>query len=378
MALPSEKAPSTVATEVETPRDPSISDDESQIMWHDRSLPKYQFADLILEEMGRIWDADPRSQGRKDRRLHVNPRIRGGWLYDQAREEVQAQWVEQGIWKDSWQHMELGPPYTDSWKHEIPPPSLYNDDDTATTNPHLPSAARTRPMWRAEQARQREASRPINMFLYQVTNECERLADYVKAEAATAAAAAAETAGDNTNDQDDQAGQVQAHPVLQDPARAAGDINTRAYERVRARWTARRIWDDGWGVLPGMAWRHEGTLPVEGEGEGGEGEGEGEGEESETIAKETGERLMRDKEAREGVLPLPRPAADETGEEGEKGKGKEEEKEKEEKKKEEERRTTVKGRKGKRGPAPDQKTGVSNTRVSKRQRVSGNPLLVAP
>lgn len=136
-------------------------------------------------------------------------------------------------------------------------------------------------------ARQREASRPINMFLYQVTNECERLAD---------AAMAAAPAGDDDDD-----------PAV---AAAASDINTQAYDRVRSRWVARHIWDDGWGVLPGMTWRHEKPLPElvatgasweEGEEEE-ESEGEGEGEGEMTIAKATGQRLMRDKEAREKLL----------------------------------------------------------------------------
>lgn len=42
-----------------------------------------------------------------------------------------------------------------------------------------------------------------------------------------------------------------------------GDINTQAYDKVRARWVERHIWDDEWGVLPGMAWPHEKPMPGE-------------------------------------------------------------------------------------------------------------------
>ncbi|KAI1769853.1 hypothetical protein F4818DRAFT_446838 [Hypoxylon cercidicola] len=240
----------------------AISDDELEVAWRDRSLPKQQFADLILEEMGRIWNADPRSEGRTDRHLHVNRRIRGGWLYDRAREEVQAQWVEQGIWKDSWEHMELGPPYTDTWKHETQ--LSFDPLDASSAAGQISSTeARSRPRWRAEMLRQREASRPINMFLYQVTNECERLSDQARG----------------------------------DPAAAASDINSQAYGRVRARWVARHIWDDGWGVLPGMSWPHEKPLPG-GSGSGSKPERESSGE-GETMAKAAGDQLMRDKQVRE-------------------------------------------------------------------------------
>ncbi|KAL2015845.1 hypothetical protein VTK56DRAFT_4692 [Thermocarpiscus australiensis] len=35
------------------------------------------------------------------------------------------------------------------------------------------------------------------------------------------------------------------------------DINTIAYERVKAIWERWQIWDAKWGVLSGMSWKHE-------------------------------------------------------------------------------------------------------------------------
>ena len=35
------------------------------------------------------------------------------------------------------------------------------------------------------------------------------------------------------------------------------DINTTAYERLKSAWTRRGIWNNKWGVLPAMSWKHE-------------------------------------------------------------------------------------------------------------------------
>lgn len=42
-------------------------------------------------------------------------------------------------------------------------------------------------------------------------------------------------------------------PVMSTPH----DINTTAYERLKSAWTKRGIWNNKWGVLPGMSWKHE-------------------------------------------------------------------------------------------------------------------------
>jgi hypothetical protein len=34
-------------------------------------------------------------------------------------------------------------------------------------------------------------------------------------------------------------------------------INTTAYQKVRNTWISQGIWNDSWGLLPGMRWKHE-------------------------------------------------------------------------------------------------------------------------
>lgn len=91
--------------------------EELEQSWHDKSTPAQQFDDLVQEEMGRIWDADPRSKGRTDKDLNVTATITGGYLYNQAVQEVKAQWNEQGIWKKEWEQKGR-PCLDDPWKHE--------------------------------------------------------------------------------------------------------------------------------------------------------------------------------------------------------------------------------------------------------------------
>ena len=38
------------------------------------------------------------------------------------------------------------------------------------------------------------------------------------------------------------------------------NLNTAAYDRVKARWKKWGVWNDNWGVLPGMSWQHERPL----------------------------------------------------------------------------------------------------------------------
>ncbi|KAI1377867.1 hypothetical protein F4677DRAFT_413750 [Hypoxylon crocopeplum] len=226
--------------------------------WRDNSTPKRQFEDLILEEMDQIWESDPRAKGRIDKDWHVNAIIRGGWLYDQARQEVKAQWIEQGIWKDSWEHGGDGPLWDDKWKHEERV-GLVTDGDSNQ------QGARFRPKWKAEVIRQHDASRPINQFIYQVESEYKRLAGE---------------------------GNLSA---------AAANINTRAWKKVRDRWISRQIWDEEWGTLPGMIWMHEKPLADSGVDTGPESVN------GESIAKAVGERIMRERGARVAVKREKRP-----------------------------------------------------------------------
>jgi hypothetical protein len=41
---------------------------------------------------------------------------------------------------------------------------------------------------------------------------------------------------------------------------AAADINSRAYQNVKNTWITRFIWNNNWGIMPGMSWKHEEPL----------------------------------------------------------------------------------------------------------------------
>lgn len=70
----------------------------------------------------------------------------------------------------------------------------------------------------------REPSRPYYQFLHQLSKERERLlAESADGEATITTA----------------------------------DINTTAYKNVVETWQRRKIWNDRWGVMPGMVWKHE-------------------------------------------------------------------------------------------------------------------------
>ena len=43
----------------------------------------------------------------------------------------------------------------------------------------------------------------------------------------------------------------------------AANINTKAYENMKNIWTKRRIWNEKWGTMPGMSWKHEGPFEEE-------------------------------------------------------------------------------------------------------------------
>ncbi|KAK7753391.1 hypothetical protein SLS62_004681 [Diatrype stigma] len=87
---------------------------------------------------------------------------------------------------------------------------------------------------RLKQERNREASRPLPMFLYQVDQARRRILETQQA-------------------------------LFQGPHEACfeeeedfnTDINSKAYEIVKKAWIRRNIWTAEWTILPGLAWRHE-------------------------------------------------------------------------------------------------------------------------
>ena len=164
-----------------------------------------------------------------------------------AHDNVKKRWVEQGIWHEKW----TSTASNGVWKHEEPlelESELETDDErepqpgifTASLMPRPPKSdeekqriieQRSRRLRELETSRQ--ASRPFHQFVYQVSHQRGRIEDTLgNAEARAAASPNA-------------------------------DINTRAYEMVKSFWVKQKIWDQRWGILPGMSWKHEEPLEEE-------------------------------------------------------------------------------------------------------------------
>ncbi|PGG99051.1 hypothetical protein GX51_06468 [Blastomyces parvus] len=252
---------------------------------HRASLPSDQFEAQVAEERERI------IQACSDRTEQVPLGVDYVTL---AKNRVKQQWFEQGIWNKKWDSNADG-----LWKHEEPlvldtesdngsqaatesmnqSPLVFKytrqdaesipgaESDTQSIplfqsriNPNPrpgpsifgpatpPAQTSRRPENRnyntynkektinvtriATLEREREASRPFYQFHYQLSREREKI-------------------------QREEAG-----TVLTPTATPSPDINTKAYERVKATWIRRKIWNIKWGIIPGMVWKHEEPLQM--------------------------------------------------------------------------------------------------------------------
>ncbi|KAJ6190439.1 hypothetical protein N7519_000460 [Penicillium mononematosum] len=160
-----------------------------------------------------------------------------------AYETVKNNWIEQGIWNDEWVNMP-----SEQWMHELSPeitpePETYPGGRThiglfASLESALPTDTGKNVQQGGErQPKQKtgdEPSRPFHQFIYQISKERERVRN------------------------------LYARPSLFDDSEPAAfaNINSNAYERVKSIWAKRGIWNEEWGILPGMAWKHESPLQI--------------------------------------------------------------------------------------------------------------------
>ena len=231
--------PSGTTTRSPSPAPPSEEQRQVQReIERQASLPSDQFSAQTSEEQERIFEADLNGT----RRLPV-----GASTYKIAHENVKNRWVKQGIWNNKWNEMAAG-----RWKHEEPlelesdletdlgaesPPrpfsfGMFLKQPETQRKPRRPKSddeKRRNAEQRVIREREREASRPNHQFVYQISEERERIQDESKS-------------GDGTD---------------------TADINTGAYENVKNTWTKRGIWNGRWGILPGMSWKHEKPLEQE-------------------------------------------------------------------------------------------------------------------
>ncbi|CAL8578054.1 hypothetical protein XPA_003856 [Xanthoria parietina] len=235
---PFHKSPTPSSTAFNTPTPPTASEIQEEADLKERqrrqhSRPDRQWHKQISHEKEWLFQAEAK----------VGVQLPVGTEYEKlAAEMVKKRWEEQGIWNDRWDTL------TDwcawRWKHEEADtesesesihktgsgpclPSLFKQ----TTTPPSP-VAKAKPQLTPTEIEQhekldrdREASRPINQFLY----ELARQRDLISGE-----------------------------PALQQAAVSAPlDINTKAYEAVKSSWVRDNVWDAEWGILPGMTWMHE-------------------------------------------------------------------------------------------------------------------------
>ncbi|KAI4185039.1 MAG: hypothetical protein LQ346_005999 [Caloplaca aetnensis] len=225
--------PSGVTTLSNSPGAPSIPDgveisqEARDSLDRNASIPRTQFSAQQVEEEQRIFSRE--SEGA----LHLPP----GTIYTRyAFDVVKKRWQEQGIWSDEWNsepgYFRVGR----KWKHEEPGPSsdVQAESEAAQLligSSMVPKTGEIQHLTREEQGKvehDREASRPIHQFYWQLSKERDRIHGEVT--------------------------------VGQAAASADLDINTKAYENVKKIWRERSIWDIEWGLLPGMTWKHERPL----------------------------------------------------------------------------------------------------------------------
>ncbi|KAI0439399.1 hypothetical protein F4803DRAFT_568535 [Xylaria telfairii] len=237
-------SPSGTTTEWPTPGQPDeeqrwLSQRRFQLeMEYRASFPSSQFEAQVDEEWNKAMREDE-----MDPRFIVLGQIKYG---AQAKERVKKRWVEQGIWNENWKE-HCGMVWR--WKHEEPleaEADLYTEPKTANANlysssPIMESSgletgekAEGEKIQQIERAqtikeREREASRPLHQFFYQLTKESERMLHQLR------------------NSENNEA--------------IPSDIHMMAAERVKNTWMERKIWDSKWGpYYPGRSWKHEQPL----------------------------------------------------------------------------------------------------------------------
>ncbi|KAL8725831.1 MAG: hypothetical protein Q9166_007118 [cf. Caloplaca sp. 2 TL-2023] len=220
-------------TEPPTPGDPDArrveQAEQREIAKHEASKPYNQIGAQEMELRERI---------NKEERLGIH-RVPNFKPYDEYTfEAIKRSWEEQGIWNKRWDRTPFCKRVFWRWKHEEPLESGCESDSDADAEDDsayqlfsrtIPSKRKRKaPLSDEQRARlehDREASRPIHQFLWQMSKE----RDVIRGEATLGEAATT----------------------------ADLDINTQAYKNIKALWEKRNIWDIKWGIMPGMSWKHE-------------------------------------------------------------------------------------------------------------------------
>ncbi|KAK9859268.1 hypothetical protein MYU51_016443 [Penicillium brevicompactum] len=159
-----------------------------------------------------------------------------------ANDMVREEWKAQGIWNQKWGSKPNQMP-EDRWMHEEAPSSASQSegDTVPVPNTNIASGFESAEQKSAgsyhgigsqeatektdKQKHNRDSSRPFHQFIHQLSKERERL-------------------------------------LREDPNEPTmtfdnADINSIAYEIVKNHWKTFGMWNEKWGTIPGMKWKHE-------------------------------------------------------------------------------------------------------------------------
>ena len=192
------------------------------------SLPSSQFRHELKEEGLRLW----KKATEHDTGYTTN--MPWHYKYDECWKAVEDHWREEGIWSDKYTPKTLG---NWRWKHELALESssqseveeerstLFGPQVTRKRKSRTAITETERQQKRARREKEREASRPFHRFFYQCSLEI-----------------ATKLRG--------------MEPYDQIPT----DIVSQVLQQRRKLWKKAKIWDERWGIVPGMQWMHEVPL----------------------------------------------------------------------------------------------------------------------
>ncbi|PVH70380.1 hypothetical protein DL98DRAFT_619623 [Cadophora sp. DSE1049] len=164
----------------------------------DASRPRQQFSAQVEEERRRIWNTDPSTSGRELTIASLDT------FKEVARENVKKRWHEDSL--------ELESESETDTEAEASRPRFSFKPQRKPRRPKSDDERRRIAERRVVREREREASPPYHQFVYQISKERKRIQE------------------ESTNGE----------------GADAADINTRAYENVKNRWTKPGIWNKRW------------------------------------------------------------------------------------------------------------------------------------
>lgn len=188
---------------------------------YNASLPSQQFKAEQKEERRRLAQL---SRSLSSNREYSTP----SFTHEDIEELVRDRWKEEGIWDSTW---EEGQEAEWRWRHERPCIEPGFKHLLSITVHSL-----------------RDPSRPISRFLYQVHKEIRKIWEE-RMETVQPAAPSTDYGLESYSSTTHNKADITSH--LRD------QISSQARRTVGKRWERQGLWNDAWGELPGLSWKHE-------------------------------------------------------------------------------------------------------------------------